>query len=77
MRLYDILDLPGEKVLYFDGEAEPSVGNFLGDLTNELDGEHIVDFASAGLKNFAHCTSDGDTCCKVKGFTLNHENAKK
>ena len=46
MRLYDILDQLGEKVLYFDtdsviyvvkdGEAEPPVGDFLGDLAISL-----------------------------------------
>ena len=60
-----------------DGDDEPPVVNFLGDLTDELDGKHIVEFVYVGPKNYAYCTNDGDTCCKVKGFTLNHENAKK
>ena len=87
MRLYNVLERLGEKVLYFDtdsvvyvvkdGEEEPPVGDFLGDLTDELDGKHIVEFVSAGPKNYAYLLNDGHTQCKVKGFTLNHENAKK
>ena len=60
-----------------EGEQEPLVGDFLGDLTDELDGKHIVEFVSAGPKNYAYLLNDGDTQCKVKGFTLNHQNAKK
>ena len=81
-----MLEKLDRKVLYFDtdlvvyvikeGEEEPPVGDFLGDLTDELDGKHIVEFVSAGPKNYAYLLNDGDTQCKVKGFTLNHQNAK-
>ena len=87
LRLYRVLDQLEERVLYFDtdsvvyitreGEEEPKVGDFLGDLTDELGGRHIVEFVSAGPKNYAYLLNDGEACCKVKGFTLNHENAKK
>ena len=87
LRLYEVLEKLDRKVLYFDtdsvvyvvkeGEEEPPVGDFLGDLTDELDGKHIVEFVSAGPKNYAYLLNDGDTQCKVKGFTLNHQNAKK
>ena len=59
------------------GEDESPVGDFLGDLTDELDGKHIVEYVSADPKNYAYLLNNGDTQCKVKGFTLNHENAKK
>ena len=74
------------KVLYFDtdsvlyiikeAEEETPVGDFLGDLTDELDVKHIVEFDSAGPKNYAYLLNDGNTQCKVKGFSLNHQNAK-
>ena len=87
LRLYEILDQLGERVLYFDtdsviyitkeGEGEPPLGDFLGDLTDELKGRHIVEFVSAGPKNYSYLLNDGDSCCKVKGFTLNHQNAQR
>ena len=87
LRLYDVLDRLGERVLYFDtdsvvylhkeGQEDVKTGDFLGDLTDELGGRWIVEFVSAGPKNYAYLLNDGDTCCKVKGFTLNHRNAKK
>lgn len=43
----------------------------LGDMTNELDGDDfIVDFTSAGPKNYGYTTRDGKACCKVRGFSL-------
>ena len=82
-----MLDALGEEVLYFDTDSvifkhkheeyQPPIGDFLGDLTDELGGKHIVEFVSARPKNYAYKLSDGTTYCKVKGFTLNHENAKK
>ena len=86
LRLYDVLESMDEKVLYFDtdsviyvvaeGEYEPATGDFLGELTDELDGHHIIEFVSAGPKNYAYKTEEEKTTCKVKGFNLNHETAK-
>ena len=54
------------------GVPEPSLGNFLGDLTDELNpGQHIEEFVSFGPKTYGYRTNDGKTCVKVKGFTLN------
>ena len=72
---------PG-RILYFDtdsviyvsrpGVLDPPIGNFLGDLTNELNpGQHIQEFVSLGPKTYGYQTNDGKTCVKVKGFTLN------
>ena len=57
LRLYEVLEKLDRKVVYFDtdsvvyvikeGEEEPPVGDFLG----ELDGKHIVEFVSASPKN--------------------------
>ena len=42
-------------------------------MTNELDdGDHIVNFTSAGPKNYGYVTKNGKVCCKVRGFTLNN-----
>ena len=46
-------------------------GDFLGEMTDELDGDHIVEFVSGGAKNYGYKTSGGKFECKVRGFTLN------
>ncbi|XP_071032984.1 uncharacterized protein [Parasteatoda tepidariorum] len=56
MKLYEEMDKLGESVLYHDtdsiiysqnGENDPPIGNFLGDFTDELDGDVITTFVSA------------------------------
>ena len=48
------------------------MGDHLGEFTNELKaGDHIVEFAAAGPKNYRYKTKDGKVECKVRGFTLN------
>ena len=52
LKLYDLLDQLQEQVLYYDtdsviyvhepGKPEPSLGDYLGDLTDELDGDYIT-----------------------------------
>ena len=82
LKLYSYLDILGERVLYYDtdsviyrqlpGQVTIPVGDFLGDMTNELDGEdHIVEFVSGGAKNYGYLTKGGKKECKVRGFTLN------
>ena len=49
LQLYDELDMLGERVLYYDtdsviylrqpGQPEPQLGNYIGDLTDELGGD--------------------------------------
>ena len=81
LKLYSYLKLLDRQVLYFDtdsviyshkpGQTELDNGDYLGDLTNELDpGDHIVDFTSGGPKNYGYITSQGKVECKVRGFTL-------
>lgn len=88
IKLYDLLDKLERRVCYYDtdsvifsvkeGEWEPPLGDYLGELTNELDdGDHIVTFVSAGPKNYAYKTESGKTCCKVRGFTLNFRTSEK
>ena len=82
LKLYEYLDLLKEQVLYFDtdsvvyrwcpGQAKVPLGDFLGEMTDELEGgDHITEFVSGGPKNYGYVTSSGKVCCKVRGFTLN------
>ena len=61
LKLYDLLDLLQERVLYYDtdsviyvhepGKPDPPLGDYLGDLTDELDpGDYITTFISGGLR---------------------------
>ena len=87
LKLYDLLDLLQEQVLYYDtdsviyvsepGKPEPPLGNYLGDLTDELDGDHITTFVSGGPKNYAYHTAKGKSETKVRGITLNHTTQQK
>ncbi|PIK46161.1 hypothetical protein BSL78_16982 [Apostichopus japonicus] len=90
LRLYDVLDRLQERVLYFDtdsiiyvtkpGEWEPPTGDYLGDLTNEIDpkdGQFIASFCTGGPKNYAYTLDSGMSVCKVRGITLNYEKLKK
>jgi len=96
LKLYSYLEQLGERVLYFDtdsiifrelpGQPSPPVGDYLGDLTDELadygPGSFIDVFVSGGPKNYAYRVRVGGgeetkTVCKVKGVTLNHTNVQK
>ena len=89
LKLYNVLDTLGERCLYYDtdsvfficreGEYIPKLGNYLGDLTNEIpesEGGGIRIFVSCGPKNYAYVTLKGTYCCKVRGFSLNFTNSK-
>ena len=83
LKLYDALKtLEPQQTKYFDtdsiiyswkpGQPELPLGNYLGEFTNELDrGDHIVEFAAAGPKNYGYKTAQGKIECKVRGFRLN------
>ena len=67
LQLYEELDMLGERVLYYDtdsviyltqpGQPEPRLGNYIGDLTDELRGDHITVLASGGPKNYCYKTT--------------------
>ena len=88
LKLYDILDKLGDRVLYYDTDSVVFTykeGDWmppLGDLTNELsEGEYIIKFVSGGPKNYAYKTFNSitnveKTCCKVRRFTLNFRNSQ-
>ena len=84
IKLYETLQSLGERVLYYDtdsiiyctdeGQTNPDLGPYLGQLTNELKGnDHIVEFVSGGPKNYGYTTKNGKVECKVRGFRLNSE----
>ena len=87
LHLFSILDKLQERVLYFDtdsvifsstdGQWNPPVGDYLGDLQSELQpNEYITKFGAGGPKNYTYQTNLGSTVCKVRGFTLNYENSQ-
>ena len=83
LKLYDLLDLLQERVLYYDtdsviymhkpGKPDPPLGNYLGDLTDELNAaDYITSFVSGGPKNYAYRTKRGKTETKIRGITLDY-----
>ena len=70
LELYNLLDLMGKNVLYVDtdscvyvsksGDPQPALGDFLGDLTNEMEA-YITQFVCGGPKNYGYKVSDGKT----------------
>lgn len=78
-----------DSVIYISkqGLEDLPVGNYLGDLTDELEkeygpGSYIRELVSGGPKNygfnvFSTNTRKTHSKCKVKGITLNHANSKK
>ena len=84
LRLYEALELLGERVLYYDtdsvlyleeeGQPNPVLGDYLGPFTSELNpDDYIEEFVSGGPKNYGYTTKNGKVECKVRGFRLNSE----
>jgi hypothetical protein len=62
------------------GEWKPELGDYLGDLTDEVPDNRIIEFVTDGPKNYAYKIArpnkDGNTTiCKVRGITLNYKNS--
>ena len=78
LKLYEALDQLQERVLYYDtdsviyitkqGENQLPLGKFLGEFTDETDGESILEFGAAGPKSYAYKTGGGKSECKSKGL---------
>ena len=69
-----VLYFDTDSIIYFRKPDQPglALGDYLGEFTSELDaGDTIVEFASAGPKNYAYMTKMGVVECKVRGFSLN------
>ena len=61
-----------------ENQYEPELGDFLGEFTNEIEDElHIVEFVSAGPKNYAYKLSNDKTHALCKGISLNYKNSLK
>jgi len=93
LKLYSYLEELQDRVLYYDtdsviyvsseGSKDPPTGSFLGDMTDELEGEYgigsyIAEFISGGPKNYGFevfSTAKNKLIgkCKVKGFSLNYK----
>ena len=58
-------------------KPEPPLGDYLGDLTDELDGDYITTFVSGGPKNYAYVTNNDKRVTKIRGITLDHATTKK
>ena len=86
LKLYSYLEPLQKSVLYYDtdsiiyvyapGRHRIPLGEFLGDMKDELDGDSIQTFVSGGPKNYAYLTKGGSTCTKIRGITLNHRACK-
>ena len=84
MRLYNLLYKMGDQVFGYDtdsawyinrlGGTTIETGDMLGEVTDELDGDHIVEWCGSAPKSYEYLTSKGKMVCKVKGF--NHENSQ-
>ena len=84
--MYEVLDTLGDQVLGFDtdscwyiereGGPRIETGDSLGNLTDEVNRSYIMDWCGSGPKSYSYITSDGKMECKIKGFTLNHENSQ-
>ncbi|XP_032227446.2 uncharacterized protein LOC116610891 [Nematostella vectensis] len=82
LALFGVMRRLGPRCLYHDtdsviflhrpGEWKPPLGDYLGDLTSELDeGDFIDCYSSTGPKSYAYTTYSGKSVCKVKGLHLN------
>ena len=84
LKMYGYLERLQERVLYTDtdsliyvvkeGEASLELGAYLGQLTDELGGDSIQEFASAGPKSYAYQTrKKKKTVLRAKGITQTQE----
>ena len=83
LKLYDLLDLLQERVLYYDtdsvvyvhepGKPDPPLGDYLGELTDELNGDYITTFLSGGPKNYGYVTNTGEAMLKIRGISLTYD----
>lgn len=94
LKLYSFLEMLGDRVLYFDtdsvifierpNEESPAVGDYLGDLTDEITPEYgptdyIEEFVSSGPRNYAYKVQlenvAFNTVTKLTGINLHLKNS--
>ena len=83
LKLYTELEKLEHQVLYYDtdsviysckpGQFKIPTGVFLGEMTDELEGEVISEFGSAGPKSYCYTTKGGKSECKNKGTKSSFE----
>ena len=84
LKLYSYLERLQQNILYVDtdsliyvikeNETPLELGNYLGDLTDELRGDTIHEFVAAGPKSYAYQTkNEKKVVMKVKGITQTRE----
>ena len=83
LKLYAELEKLGDQVLYYDtdsviyswkpGQIKIPTGVFLGEMTDELGGDTIKEFGSAGPKSYCYKTVGDKTECKNKGTKSSFE----
>ena len=76
LMLYDVLDILGEQVLGFDTDSAWFVdrpggnlvetGDMLGELTDELGGDKIVEWCGSRPKSYSYLTAKGKMTFKLK-----------
>ncbi len=82
LRKHEELFKIDERVLYFDTDSvifiskenhyELELADYLGKFTNEIIGDNFIEeFVSAGPKNYGCKLNNGQTSCKIKGFSVN------
>lgn len=80
LRLYEALEVLGHNVMYMDTDSVIYVekknerpllqmGPYLGDLTDELDGDTITEFVTIAPKTYAYVTAKGKESVRAKGFS--------
>ena len=82
LKLYETLDVLKERVLYYDTDSviyksKPDdeklpLGKFLDQFTDEIGGDYIDEFGSAGPKSYSYLTTSGKAECKSKGLKNAH-----
>ena len=82
LKLYEALDVLQQRVLYYDTDSviyksKPDdeklpLGKFLGQFTDEIGGDFIDEFGSAGPKSYSYRTNANKTDCKSKGLKNTH-----
>ena len=80
LKLYEALDVMKDRVLYYDtdsviyksqeGQDRLPLGKFLGQFTDETDGNIIDVSGSAGPQSYSYKTCGGKTECKSKGLKI-------
>jgi len=82
LKLYSLLEKLQDRVFYFETDFvvyinnedlwNPPLGDYLGELKDEINGVPILTFVLGGAKNYAYNLQDGTSLCKIRGYTLNH-----